>query len=221
MSLIARASKIWASEGLLGLLGGVLRFARTPMRRLYYRADYYVHEFELAALDDDYPYPLPLGLEVHVIQSNEDANRLADCGYEDFRLVVPYSGFRLRSGAIGFCAYIDRRVVHTAWVGLTARAKRTFDPLPYAVDFDYGEGCSGGSWTFPAYRGRGIYRHVMWHRLWYLRKHGCTVCRDATEVGNTPGIKGQEVFSSGVVGRLRATCFLGVTRYSRQTGPYR
>lgn len=219
MSVKARARKLWASEGLPGLLRGMARFARGPMRHLYYRAEFLVHEFDLSSLSVEYPFAVPEGVEVDIVESDADASRLVACGYEDFRLVVPYSRRRLRSGAVGFCAYVDRRVAHTAWVGLTDQAKRSFDPLPYEVDFDKGEGCSGGSWTFPAYRGRGIYRHVMWHRLWYLRRHGCTICRNATEVGNVPGIRGQEVFPSGVVGVLGATCILGVTRYSRQARP--
>ncbi|MFC2008816.1 GNAT family N-acetyltransferase [Chloroflexota bacterium] len=213
MSLVSRARKLWAFDGLSGLLHGVVRFVRTPLRRICHRADYYVHEFDLALLSDEYAYPLAEGLEVHVIESDGDANRLANSGYEDFRLVAPYSGTRLRSGAVGFCAYIDRRVAHTAWVGLTDVAKQSFDSLPYAVDFDHGEGCSGGSWTFPAYRGKGIYRHVMWHRLRYLRDHGCTLCRDATEVNNAPGIVGQAVFPSRIKSTLHLVRVLGIERY--------
>ena len=212
MSLVGRARKLFASEGLSGLLGGMVRFARAPIRQLFCRSSYYVHEFDLAALDDDYSFPLAEGLEVHVIESDVDAEALAQSGYEDFRLVVPHSDRRLRSGAVGFCAYIDRRVAHTAWVGVTHRAKQSFDELPYEVGFERDEGCSGGSWTFPAYRGKGIYRHVMWHRLRYLRDHGCSVCRDATEVSNAPGIVGQAVFPSRITGTL---CLIRVPGFTR------
>ena len=212
VSLVGRVRKLLASEGLSGLLGGAVRFVRTPMRQLFCRTEYYVHEFDLTSLDDDYPFPLAEGLEVHVIESDVDAEALARSGYEDFRLVVPHSDRRLRSGAVGFCAYVDRRVAHTAWVGVTHRAKQSFDELPYEVGFERDEGCSGGSWTFPAYRGKGIYRHVMWRRLRYLRDHGCSVCRDATEVGNAPGIQGQQVFVTRTYGLLRVTRILGAAR---------
>ena len=194
------------------MLGGILRTAGVFLHRIYYRADFLLHEFDLSHVPNEYGYPLFADLEVHVVESDNDACRLAETGYEDFRPIVPMSTYRLRSGAVGFCAYIDRCLVHIAWVGLTDRAKRSFDPLPYAVDFDCGEGVSGGSWTFPAYRGRGIHRYVMWHRLWYLREHGCKVCRNSTAVGNTPSIKGQAAFPSRVVGILRVIRLLGVQR---------
>jgi len=214
MSVKARARKLWTSEGLQGLLSGMARFARGQMRNLYYRADFLIHEFDLSSLPVEYQFAVPDEVEVQVVESDADASRLAGAGYEDFRQVVPLSDYRLRSGAVGFCAYIERNVVHTSWIGLSDRAKRSFDFVPYVVDFDHGEGASGGTWTFPAYRGRGIFRYVMWHRLWYLREHGRTVSRDSTEVGNVPAIRGQEVFPSRITGTLHITRVLGHTRSS-------
>ena len=212
MSLVARAQKLLASEGLPGLLGGIARSARGPMRRLYSTGDFLIHEFDLLSLPVEYPFPVPEQIEVHVIESRADAVHLAGAGYEDFRQVVPRSDYRLRSGAVGFCAYIGRRVVHTSWVGFSERAKRSFDSVPFVVHFDHGEGASGGTWTFPAYRGRGIYRYVMWHRLWYLREHGCTVSRDSTKIDNLPAIRGQAVFPSRIVGTLKIRRAFGRVR---------
>ena len=219
MSLAARARKLWLSEGPMGLSSGLVRLVRTALRHLYFRADFFVHEFDLSLLPVEYPFAIMEEVEIHVVESDADARRLVCSGYEDFRQVVPLSGYRLGNGAVGFCAYIDRHVAHTGWIGLTERAKRSFDPLPYRVDFDCGEGVSGGSWTFPAYRGRGIYRYVMWHRLWYLREHTCTVCLNATEVGNTAGIRGQVVFPSHIVGTLRVSRILGIEHSRLESVP--
>lgn len=214
MSLVARAKKLWADGGPSGLIGGLGRLVAMLTKRVFFRADYYVHEFDLMSLDDSYSAAPVDGLEVHIVESSEDACALAERGYEDVRLTVPGAKNCLRAGAVGFCAYVDDGILaHIAWVGMTRQAKKSFDALDYDVRFDEQEACTGGSWTFPSFRGRGIYRHVMWHRLRYLRDRGCSICRDATEVHNVASMRGQGVFPSRIVGSLSFVRVFGIDRY--------
>ena len=214
MSIAARAEKLWADGGCRGLVLGAGRFMRMLVREAFFSADYYVHVFDLMALDESYGAAPMDDLEVHIMESDDDACRLVERGYEDFRLTVPGAKKCLSSGAVGLCAYIGETLAHVAWVALNEEAKRSFDALAYHVRFEEGEGCSGGSWTFPSFRGKGLYRHVMWRRFKYLREHGCTVCRHATGVHNVASLKGQEVFPSRLEGTLRFVRVFGMDSYS-------
>jgi len=213
VSLISRGKKLWADGGPSGLIQGVDRFVRMLAKKLFYRAEYYIQVFDLTVLDDKYA-AMPIdNLEVYIVECDADARRLVEQGYEDFRLTVPGAKKCLRSGAVGLCAYVDRTLAHIAWVALNEDAKKSFDALAYNVRFGEREGCSGGSWTFPSFRGKGLYRHVTWRRFRYLSEHGCLVCRHATGVHNVPSLRGQEVFSSKIEGTLRFLRVFGIDRY--------
>jgi len=214
VSILARAAKLRADGGLSGLASGSGRFMKMLAKKAFFSAEYYVHEFDLIAMDDTYAAAPMDNLEVHIIEADEDACRLVGRGYEDFRLIVPGAKKCLSAGAVGLCAYVGETLAHIAWVALDEEAKRSFDALSYHVRFDRGEGCSGGSWTFPSFRGKGLYRHVMWRRFKYLEEHGCTVCRHATGVHNVASLKGQEVFPSRLEGTLRFVRVFGIDRYS-------
>jgi GNAT superfamily N-acetyltransferase len=211
---MARATRLLKTEGLRGLMLGIVRFWSALVQRTFWWERFLVHEFVLTDLGDVSQAPPVAGLEVHVIECEDDADRLAREGYEDFRLPIGASRRRLESGAVAFCAHVDRVLAHVAWVALDADAKRSFDTLPYSVDFANGEGCSGGSWTFPRYRGWGIYRYVMGCRLAYLQSRGCTVCRNATLADNVAGLRGQEVFPHRVVSRARVRILFGRMRWT-------
>jgi len=59
--------------------------------------------------------------------------------------------------------------VHTTSVALNSKAKGRIDIIPYKVNFDEGEVCSGGSYTVPEFRNRGLYSWMysfIFHRLY-------------------------------------------------------
>jgi len=213
VSIPARAKRLWTDGGPSGLARGAGRFVKTLVRKAFFRGEYYVHEFDLTALDATYAAPPMDNLEVHIVESEDDVRRLVERGYEDLRLTVPGAKRCLRAGAVGLCAYVGGTLAHIAWVALDEDAKRSFDALAYRVRFGEREGCSGGSWTFPAFRGRGLYRHVMWRRFTYLREHGCLVCRHATGVHNAASLRGQEVFPCRLESTLRFVRIFGIDRF--------
>ena len=214
VSLMARATRLLKAEGVRGLVLGIGRFGSTLVQRAFWRERFLVHEFVLTELGDASLAPPVAGLEVHVIECEDDADRLVQEGCEDFGLAIGSSRRRLASGAVAFCAHVDGVLAHVAWIALSEEAKQSFDVLPYRVAFDRGEGCSGGSWTFPRYRGRGIYRYVMGWRLSYLQSRGCTLCRNATLADNVPAIRGQEVFPHRVIGMAHVRRLFGRMRWT-------
>ncbi len=214
MSTPARVKRLWSDGGASGLAHGIGRFIGMLVKKAFFWSEYYVHEFDLTALDDTYAAAPMDNLEVHIVESDDDVSRLVKRGYEDCRLTVPGAKRCLSSGAVGLCAYVGGTLAHIAWVGLNEDAKKSFDALAYLVQFDEREGCSGGSWTFPSFRGKGLYRHVMWRRFMYLKEHGCVVCRHATGVHNVPSLRGQAVFPCRLEGTLRFVRIFGIDRYS-------
>ncbi len=212
MSLFARVHKLWVDGGPTGLLRGFGRLIESCAHHLFLRREYLLHEFDLSSVDDRYSAPPVGGLDVHIVECDEDADRLVELGFDDFRAFVPDATHRVECGAVAFCAYVQGILAHVAWIALTQRAKDSFDNLDYEVRFGEREGCSGGSWTYPSFRCRGLYRHVMWHRLKYLSRKGCLVCRDATERHNLASIQGQGVFGPRTYGLIRITRLLWITR---------
>jgi len=162
---------------------------------VYWQEDFVIHETNTA----DYALVLvtpPIdGLEVYILESESDLERLVSKGYEDVRRVVRITARRLEQGAVGFCAFVNRDVAHVAWVALTREAQATLDLFPYFVDFDRGEGWWGGSLTTGRFLNLGVYRHVMAWRLRYCYEHGCHVLIDATEVRNAPSLRSQETYN--------------------------
>ena len=138
------------------------------------------------------------GLDVQVLHSESDVDRLVAMGYEDVRGAVRYAGHSLRHGAVGFCAYVNGAVAHVAWVALNDSAKATLAPIPCDVRFDAGEGYWGGSVTTRRFRSMGIYKHVMALRLRYCHERGYSVLIDVTEMNNAASLKAQDIYSPRV-----------------------
>ena len=189
--LRARAEYLLKTEGLLGLLGGARRRLRAVRRSWFTREDYIVYRFETEVASLPSRLPEVAGLDVVVLESLEDVQRLVEQGY-DVPLFHPAVQVRwLRRGGVAFCAFVDRRLAHIAWVALREDARGCCDGLPYVVDFAQGEACWGGSYTWPPFRGLGLYTYVCGLRLRYLHVRGFHACRDAVAVRNLASQRGQ------------------------------
>jgi GNAT superfamily N-acetyltransferase len=94
-------------------------------------------------------------------------------------------------------------LANVGWVGLTRRAKECFDRIPYSVDFEHGEAFTGGVFTIPGYRGKGLMFHCLGERLKYLQERGYRVNRDASLTGNVASLRVTERFA----GKPRARGF--------------
>ncbi len=187
-----RVEHLLKTEGIGGLVAGAGRFLRQKGRAAFLAERYHVFEFETECNDTDMCRPGIEGLEVVVFEHQEEVERLiAEGGYE---VPVFHPSFRsvwLQRGGVAFLAFVDRQPAHIAWVALSPEARGCCDGLNYRVDFDRGEACWGGSYTWPRFRNRGIYRYMCGFRLKYMQKHGFSRCRDAVRVGNIASLRGQ------------------------------
>ena len=169
-----RVADLLHHEGPRGLLKGIGRLLYQKRRQIVSSERFVIYVTETVGHEASLVAPPTDGLEVHILHSEKDVERLVAAGYEDVRRVVRPAGRRLRMGGIGFCAFVKRKVAQVNWVAPTADAKPSIDAVPCRVKFSEGEACSGGALTLDRFRGLGLHSHVMALRLQYCRAHGCT-----------------------------------------------
>ena len=165
-------------------------------------------------LTDAYiPTPRIENVEVHVVESESDIDALVAAGYEDLRFVMVAAATWLSAGAVAICAYVNKEFAYVGFVALSDAARRTFDRLPYHVDFEAGEGCTGAAWTAPRFRGAGLYAHMFGHELRYLRDAGRVVCCNAIGTGNVASQRGQARYGAQLCAVARMYKFLAWRRW--------
>jgi GNAT superfamily N-acetyltransferase len=180
---VRHACDLIRREGLSGILSGVGRFL-DELRRSVYRTNYVRHyrlDVDAAVAVSVTPPP---GVQVHFIASREDALRLVADGFDDVLKVVPGTGRRLGHGAVAACAFVGTELASIDWIALTARARPVVDPLPYRIDFQGGEACTGGAFTMRRFRRQGIASYRFNQAVHYLHARGFHTCHDAIEADN-------------------------------------
>jgi len=183
-SLTRRAITILRTEGSRSLLRHVKSYGGFLVARVVACSRSYLYVHRLTQRDETPYLPRCDSWEIRVIHSDADADAVAAEGLEDVRKVFVYSPRALRHGAIAFCIYVDRALAHVGWVALTSEAKKWVDRLPYRVDFDAGEACTGGTYTMERFRGRNLMAYGYYLRLEYMRQIGRTLSRNAVLVNN-------------------------------------
>ena len=205
LSVVRRAWPLVRTEGFSGLLCGLQRFVAALIRRVYRSEHSRLYELridEAGSLPADAPFER---LKLHVIETVEDADRLTAQGYENTVLTIPHLARRLDSGAVAVCAFIGMEFASIDWMAFSEDAKRSFDRLPYRVEFESGEACTGGAFTVRRLRGHGIGTYRLSQELLYMRDRGCHVCRNAIPIDNIPSQRCVETFGArfGRIGHYR------------------
>ncbi len=156
---------------------------------------YYVCEHDLRVVRDEADFrPRVDKLEVRVVRTNAEADALP-AGW-DPRPFFLTGRRRLGRGATAFCLYVDGEFAHAGWTAESAVAKSLMDCIPYRVDFEHGEACTGGTWTRPKYRGLGLMGYSYFLRLDYLRRQGFVRSRNAVEVNNVASLRAHARFGA-------------------------
>ncbi|MFC2008814.1 hypothetical protein ACFLUT_02030 [Chloroflexota bacterium] len=201
--MVRRAIQLLRTEGASGLLKGIGRLLWQKRRKLFSSERFVIYETETAAYGAGIIAPPVEALEVHVLHSEQDVERLAAAGYEDVRRVMRLVVRRLRSGAIGFVAFVDRDVANAVWVAPTAEAKASLDLLACRVNFVAGEAYWSGAYTVDRFRGLGIYRYVMAWALRYCHEQRYRVLVAAVAVDNASTLRNHSRYRSRVRARGR------------------
>jgi len=214
-----RAATIVREEGPISLLRRAGGFGVFLSRRAYRRLDVYLYRHPLTERERSRYLPRLDSCEMRIVESAAQAEQLVTEGFEDFRERFLYSRRNLFLGAVAFCVYEDMHLAHIGWVALDERAKTCVDELPFQVSFDNGEACSGGSYTVPGYRGKGLMTYGFYERLEYLRVKGFKYVLNSVGVHNAPSQRVHAKFSPEVTGVGRLKRFFGWSRWTEYPFP--
>ena len=205
--LIARAGRKLKTRGSAGLLRSAVAFPYWQFKHLsrylfgYYVVYLYEHTMKVRSEADFLPAMQDYVFKI--VSNNQQADELAQNGFQDFRQGWPTARRGLETGGTAFCVFGGRELAHIGWVATTSEAKDTFDPLPYHVDFSSNEACTGGTWTSPKYRSKGLMKYIYFKRFQYLRENGIKIGRNAVEVGNVASQKVHAKFGPRIYARAR------------------
>lgn len=194
-----RAGEIFQTEGLLPLLGRGFIFL---VGYLFRYGNYYLYEHTIKARDEADFLPKTMDSTFKILTTSRQADELAAAGL-DFGSRHPNERGGLRKGAVAFCFFIDGKLAHIGWLAMNEAAKNTFDSLPYQVNFADRQGCTGGTWTHPRYRGRGLMVYGYFKRFEFLRERGFKSSRNAVAMGNIASRKAHARFGPRVYAKAR------------------
>lgn len=110
----------------------------------------------------------------------------------------------LNNGVIVFCVFVNKELAHIGRLALTGNAKSYVDNLPFEVDFNRGEACTGGTWTSPKYRGKGLMKYGYYQRFEFLRGLGVKISRNAVNITNIASRRVHEKFNPEIYGEAKS-----------------
>ena len=207
ISLFARAGHKLKTEGAAALLKTAAAFFDGRLKRLsrslFGYSVVYLYEHTMKARSEADFLPSMQDYLYKIVSNNQQADELAQNGFQDFRRIWQAARRGLDTGGIAFCVFSGRELAHIGWVATSGEAKDTFDPLPYHVDFSSNEACTGGTWTSPKYRSQGLMKYIYFKRFQFLRENGIKISRNAVDIGNVTSHKVHAKFGPRIYARAR------------------
>jgi len=198
-SLLERAAEIFQTEGLLALLRRGFIFL---VGYFFYYNRCYLYEHTIKPRNEADFLPKVSDFTFKIITTTGQADELAAAGF-NFGTHHPNARRDLDKGAAAFCFFINGELAHLGLVAMNEAAKNSFDSLPYRVDFSGKQACTGGTWTNPKYRGRGLMVYGYFKRFEFLREQGIETSRNGVEVGNIASQKAHAKFGPKVYASVR------------------
>jgi hypothetical protein len=199
--LVERGRNILREEGLLVLAKRVFLFVLRSLKSFFFsHGNYYIYEKTLDTNANEAGFTLKIpDCTLKIIWAPKQLDELIAEGF-DFGSYTINITRRLRKGAVAFCAFVERDLAHVTYVATSAEAKRGIDYLPFRVNFEGGEVCSGGSFTDPVYRGKGLLSYVYFHIFRYLAGNGVLKDKFTIEVNNIASQKAHAKFNPTIKG---------------------
>ena len=161
---------------------------------------YYLYEKELTPGSIEIEVSPRVDCTARVISSLDEFHELLREGYD-----VKAMSFTpaLEKGALAFCIFVGQALASVTWVALSEEAKEHVDYLPFKVNFQAGEVCSGASYTDPTYRAKGLLAYTYSHIFPHLAGKGIRKDKFSIAVDNTASQKAHARFSPLITGRGR------------------
>jgi len=179
-SLFNRIKNVYRLEGLLPLIKRILAYLRENSFR---RETLYLYEHHITDRDETEFMPKINNFTFRIVETVQEVDELNRQGI-DFKPHAVDVRQWLNRGAVAFCMFAGTELAHIGWVVLTEKAKKGLEPFPYHVDFSKKEACTGGTWTNPKYRGKGLMGYGYFKRFQFLKERGRLVSRNVVSVKN-------------------------------------
>ena len=204
IELTGRASEVLREEGMGSVLRRGLSCGLAIVRSWFFVSrNFYLYEHILGDGNEADFLPKIMNFTFNIVSSNEEADALATSTGIDFRKQFVNSWKRLEKGAIAFCIFIDGEAAHTGWVALNKEAKKSVDSLPFKVDFENGEACTGATITLTKYRGKGLMVYGYFKRFEFLWEKGVKISRNSVDVKNIASQRAHAKFNHKIYARAR------------------
>jgi len=133
------------------------------------------------------------GLAFRIVSSNEEADELEAQGFP-FRSQVANARRNLEKGATAFCLFVGQELASITWHAPNRDAQRSLGEPPYPVDYEKDEICSGGLWSNPKYRRKGLRSYSRLKRIEFLRDSGVKARRGVIARQNVLAFSGRADF---------------------------
>jgi hypothetical protein len=195
--LLRRLKQILQTEGFLSLVKGAFAFGA---RHLFEYKTYYLwgNVIEDVRNSNEADFTPTIGdFTFKIVTTNQEADELEGDGLE-FRSHINNARERLDNGAVAFCIFIEQELANISWVAMTQKAKDSLNNPPFKVDFSNNEAWSGGAWTNPKYRRKGLQLYNNLMRFKYLLEKEVVVDLGAIERGNVSSQKASTEFGGGI-----------------------
>lgn len=202
--LTSRTRTILQTQGLLTLLKSSVIYIK---QRVYESENYFLYEHTLKDNYDAEIRGLRLkgNIKDDLFHSNKEADALAELMRVDFRDYMLNARKALDNGAVALVLYSNGRVAHIGLMATTQQAKDSFNTIPFPVDFEAHQACSGRIYTVPAYRGQGLMIYGIFKRLQWMKSQGIVRTYNIIRCSNTASIRGYAHFMPRCVGLGRYT----------------
>lgn len=198
-ALLLRAKYLFQTEGLIPLLRRGLVILP---RYLIWYGNYYLYEYTLKERNEADFLPKIEDFTFKMVATNQQVDELASAGL-DFRSHAYDIRRRVGKGAVAFCFFVDGELAHITFTAMTEEAKNSFDSLPYRVNFSDKQGSTGGTWTNPKYRGKGLMVYGYFKKFQFLREQGMRSSRNGVNAGNVASQKAHAKFGPKVYAKGR------------------
>jgi len=177
--------------------------------RIFWYNNYYILERPLnKEIFDPEPFkPDIQGLTSVFITFRQQADEIAGES-EDFRKHYINADKMLKAGAVACCIYVGNEIAFIGWVATTEAAKKAFNNVPYHVDFNNNEACTGSVLTIPKYRRMGIKKYGTYLRLHFMQQAGIVMSRSIVKTNNITSLKASNIRGNSITARARHIRFL-------------
>jgi len=153
--------------------------------------------------------------EEFIIRDKKELDELESRGYR-FGFQKISNKIALANGVIVHCVFVQKELAHIGRLALTKKGKKYVDGLSFNVDFKHNEAVTGGTWTNPKFRGKGLMTYGYYQRFEFLRNLGIKISRNAVDITNQASNKVHAKFEPKISTLMKTRPILFFFKYRQE-----